>query len=327
MQTMQTHAAHPTHSAHKARPFGRFSGLPCSSAAVAAVAAAAAVATLSGCASTGTGTGTGGGAHAPGAVVSDAVIARQQQNLAAQTAGQGYGPQAPRDLDVAGGENPITFGMAPAHTAMNLCNIHMHYNAEHKGGEFTLYAGNGDGAGFGTGYRYTGGLSPAELAWPQAAGVCPSAHGSIVPGDTIEVHYVYSTAGVKPGPTLGACLSAATQNPQLRVQAQVLVVVNDRRAHDFGALTRHAAVGGYVQAPGMLQDTGTPIEYRGSTTGPAYNEKGSPLQVTWSVRPQVARVDIASLGTWCQGNVYQEDHAHGVRNLVVNPQLLAPLGR
>ena len=297
--------------------FLRFSRL---SHAGAAAGVAAAVAALSGCA------GMGAGAHAPGAAVSDAVIARQRHNLAAQTAGQGYGPQAPRDLDLAGGENPITFGMAPAHTAMNLCNIHMHYNAEHKGGEFTQYAGNGDGAGFGTGYRYAGGLAPDELAW-QGAGVCPGAHGGIVPGDTIEVHYVYSTAGVAPGPTLGACLNAATHNPQLRVQAQVLVVVNDRRAYDFRALTRHAAVGGYVQAPGMLQDTGTPIEYRGSTTGPAYNEKGSPLQVTWSVRPRVAKVDIASLGAWCQGNVYQEDHAHGVRNLVANPQLLAPLGR
>lgn len=24
---------------------------------------------------------------------------------------------------------------------MNLCNIHFHKNAEHKGGEFTVYAG------------------------------------------------------------------------------------------------------------------------------------------------------------------------------------------
>jgi hypothetical protein len=31
---------------------------------------------------------------------------------------------------------------------MNLCNIHFHKNAEHKGGEFTQYAGNGDGDGF-----------------------------------------------------------------------------------------------------------------------------------------------------------------------------------
>ncbi|QIL42938.1 hypothetical protein G7045_00955 [Acidovorax sp. HDW3] len=273
---------------------------------------------LAGCAATGT------PPLAAGAGVPDAVLARQQQQLAAQTAGQGYGPQAPRDLAVAAGSNPITFAKAPAHTAMNLCNIHLHQNAEHKGGEFTQYAGNGDGAGFGTGYRYSGALTPAELA-PLGAGVCPSAHGSLQSGDTIELHYVHSSAQVQPGPTLGACLNAGTQNPQLRVLAQVLVLVNDPGAHDFRHLTRHGMVQGYAQALGLLQNTGVPLEYLGSTTGPAYNEKGSPLQVTWRVYPQVAKVNIASLGAWCQGNVYQEEHAHGVRNLVTLPQLLAPM--
>ncbi len=47
---------------------------------------------------------------------------------------------------------------------MNLCNIHLHKNAEHKGGEFTTYAGNGDGHGYLTGYKYSGHLSEAELA-------------------------------------------------------------------------------------------------------------------------------------------------------------------
>jgi hypothetical protein len=34
-------------------------------------------------------------------------------------------------------------------------------------------------------------------------------------------------------------------------------------------------------------------------------------------------VNIESVGRWCQGNVFDEDHAHGVRNLVVNPDLLS----
>lgn len=46
---------------------------------------------------------------------------------------------------------------------MNLCNIHFHKNAEHKGGEFTKYAGNGDGNGFQSGYKYSGKLSAFEL--------------------------------------------------------------------------------------------------------------------------------------------------------------------
>ncbi|MCP5079377.1 MAG: hypothetical protein GY951_15140, partial [Psychromonas sp.] len=61
----------------------------------------------------------------------------------------------------------------------------------------------------------------------------------------------------------------------------------------------------------------------GSTTGPGYNEKASPYQVTWSVRPNVAKVSIESVGKWLEGNLFNEDHAHGVRNLVTNPDLLS----
>ena len=43
-----------------------------------------------------------------------------------------------------------------------------------------------------------------------------ASQSELQPGDTIEVHYVYTTAQVTPGPTLGACLSDAIQNPQLR---------------------------------------------------------------------------------------------------------------
>ncbi|NNJ84614.1 MAG: hypothetical protein HKP13_06730, partial [Gammaproteobacteria bacterium] len=83
--------------------------------------------------------------HGP---VSDQVIAEQRQNLAKNTAGKGFGPQAPRDIDSATGSNSIAFNAAPAYSQMNLCNIHFHKNAEHKGGEFTKYAGNGDGHGY-----------------------------------------------------------------------------------------------------------------------------------------------------------------------------------
>ena len=48
-------------------------------------------------------------------------------------------------------------------------------------------------------------LSKSELK-PLKKEVGASKHGSLYPGDTIEVHYVHSTAQVKPGPTLGACL-------------------------------------------------------------------------------------------------------------------------
>ena len=149
--------------------------------------------------------------------VPDRVIAQQREMLKESTEGAGFGPQSPRDIDSSAGNNPVVFSAAPASADMNLCNIHFHKNAEHKGGEFTEYAGNGDGHGYHSGYRYAGDFSESELR-PVSEAVCPSVHGNLVPGDTIEVHYVYSTAQVEPGPTLGACLNAANKNPQLRVR-------------------------------------------------------------------------------------------------------------
>ena len=257
-------------------------------------------------------------------IASDQDIAQQRAQLAKNTEGKGFGPQSPRDIDAINGNNQRIFSTAPAHTAMNLCNIHFHKNAEHKGGEFTRYAGHGDGKGYQSGYQYTGTLSAAELS-PIDSKVCPSQHGDLVPGDTIEVHYVHSTAHIQPGPTLGACLSEAIGNPQLRVETQVYVLVNDTNALDFGKLTEHGLQQGLHQALNIPSNTGTPIEYAGSTTGPGYNEKGSPLQVSWSVRPKVSKVNIATVGQWCKGNTFKEDHAHGVRNLVINPDLLSTI--
>lgn len=256
--------------------------------------------------------------------VLDSYVAEQRAALKGSTGGQGFGPQSPRDIDSAAGTNTVAFGMAPSSTQMNLCNIHFHKNAEHKGGEFTEYAGNGDGHGYQSGYKYGGELTAEEQA-PLEADVCPSDHGGLNAGDTIEVHYVHSSAKIEPGPTLGACLSEAIKNPQLRVETQVYVLVNDQSAGDFAALTEHGEAGGFQQASNLPSDTGTPVQYAGSTTGPGYNEKGSPFQVTWSVRPKVAKVNVASVGEWCKGNAFDEDHAHGVRNLVKNPDLLSAI--
>ena len=99
-------------------------------------------------------------------------------------------------------------------------------------------------------------------------------------------------------------------------------------AASFGYFQKFVEVGqrnGYHQALNIPVNTGTPVRYAGSTTGPAYNEKGSPLQVSWSVRPKVVKVSAQSVGKWCQGNMFKEDHAHGVRNLVTDPALLSPI--
>lgn len=256
--------------------------------------------------------------------VADTVVAEQRKTLAESTDGAGFGPQSPRDIDNLVGGNHRVFGQAPAYTEMNLCNIHFHEAAEHRGGEFTNHVGNGDGKGYGAGYEYTGSLTEAELT-PIEAAIGDVGHGDLAPGDTIEVHYVYTTAQVNPGPTLGACLNEAIGNPQLRVETQVYVLVNDEHALDFVKLTKHEMVNGVHQALNIPSNTGAPVQYEGSTTGPGYNEKASPFQVSWSVRPKVAKVNITTVGVWFKDNVFAEDHAHGVRNLVVNPALLSKI--
>ncbi len=259
--------------------------------------------------------------HGP---VSDLAIAQQNTNLAKNTDDKGFGPQSPRDIDAKAGNNARLFGMAPAYTEMNLCNIHFHKNAEHKGGEFTTYAGNGDGQGNETGYKFSGVLSAAERK-PVAQEICPSQHGGLAVGDTLEVHFVHSSAKVNPGATLGACLSESIMNPQLRVETQVYVLVNDKNALNFNDVAKLGVKNEFNQAVNIPSNTGVPVQYAGSTTGPGYNEKGSPLQVTWSVRPKVAKLNIETVGEWCKGNTFKEDHAHGVRNLVVNPSLLSKI--
>lgn len=232
-----------------------------------------------------------------------------------------FGPQSPRDIDSAAGRNPTRVTFAPRSSEMNLCNIHFHRNAEHAGGEFSLPA-----EGAGAGYRYAGTLAAGELRAPVRP-VCPHGADSLHSGDTVEVHFVYSNAAVQPGPTLGACLNDANRNPQLRVEAQVFVLVNAPDALDFRRLAAWRKIDGYYQAPNLPDDTGAPVVYAGSTTGPAYREVDSPFQVTWAVRPKVARLDIASMGAWCGDNAFAEDHAHGVRPLVTDPQRLAPIPR
>lgn len=239
----------------------------------------------------------------------------------------GFGPQAPRDIDSKHGENKIVFALAGDYKQMNLCNIHFHKNAEHKAKDFSIFAGEGE-HGYDSGYKCNIGekLSAAELA-PTAEPVCPSEHGDLKPGDTIEVHWVHSSAPVKPGPTLGSCLSDNLKNPDLRVEAQVFVLVNDPKAINFNTLGYSGkVVHGYHQADAIPDNTGKPVLFAGSTTGPSYSDSTcSPLQVTWSVRPRCAKLDINSVAKWCKDNVFKEDHAHGVRKLVTEPALLSEI--
>lgn len=240
----------------------------------------------------------------------------------------GFGPQTPRDIDSLVGENKVAYSTAPSANTMNLCNIHFHENAEHKAKAFSIYAGDGDGHGYDSGYQcnISKELSAAELA-PTKEAICKGKHGDLKPGDTIEVHWVHSTCDVKPGASLGSCLSESCGNPQLRVETQVFTLVNDPNALNFNDLDYDGHMAnGVHQAKALPTGTGKPVEFMGSTTGPKYSEQScSPYQVTWSVRPQCAKVDINTVGEWCKGNAFDEDHAHGVRKLVTNPKLLSEI--
>ena len=259
-----------------------------------------------------------------GDAVGDDVIAAQRAALAASTDGAGFGPQAPRDIDSEGGANTLIYSEAPDREELNLCNIHFHEGAEHRGGNFTTYLGNGDGNGWNTGYGYDGELTAEELA-PIDYLVGTEAH-PLEPGDTIEIHYVHTSSQITPGPTLGSCLSEAIGNPQLRVEGFVYVLVNDDDAADMVQLNEVGQVDGYWQAVGMpYGDAGDPVEYAGSTTGPSYNEVGSPFQVSWSVHPEVIKVSISSVAAWLADNQFDETYAHAVRNLVINESLLSEI--
>ena len=234
------------------------------------------------------------------------------------------GPQTPRDISSLIGTNLTEFTLAPASTQMNLCNIHTHTNAEHKGPGFSVFVNDSDNGGYACNDAKS--LNASELFDPYQG---KGAYKGVKPGDTIEVHWVHTSCDIEPGEGLGSCLSDTCADPLLRVETQVFLVVNDpENALDFTTMDYKGLDTNGFHQPGMIpSDTGTPVVFRGSTTGPSYDQSTcSPMKVTWSVRPQCARVDIGSLHRWAeQGNVFNEKKSHGVRQLVTAPELLSPI--
>jgi hypothetical protein len=223
----------------------------------------------------------------------------------------GAGPQAPRDIDQHAGSNPVVFAMAPAIADMNLCNIHFHRNAEHKAAAYSTFVKDGEHSGWACQEPAAGRLENEHAEYEGCKGIAE--------GDTIEVHWVYTTcdtetAGVTPmGGGLSACMTSICSNPQLRVEAQVFT----------------------LQKNGELKFAGTPtnasdpsVMYIGSTTGPTYNnEHCSQFQVTWDVNSTCRTLDIDDFSKWCSDNQYHENHAHGVRELVTPEALLSKIAK
>ncbi len=244
------------------------------------------------------------------------------KTVSAEMLCQGMGPQTPRDISSVAGLNLDDFKMAPSSKALNLCNIHTHTNAEHKGPGFSVFVDDSDYGGYAC--NNADSLTDEELKMPKGE----MAFGKVKTGDTIEVHWVHTSCSITPGEGLGSCLSDTCTNPLLRVEAQTFLVVNDSNAANFMDFDYTGSkAGGLHQAKSLPAGTGAPVVFRGSTTGPSYDQKTcSPLKVTWSVRPQCMKVDINSLNTWAtSGNAFNEKSSHGVRQLVTAPELLSPI--
>ena len=253
------------------------------------------------------------------------------------------GPQTPRDVASKIGSNTITWPLAPASTQMNLCDIHTHTNAEHKGPGFSVFVNDSDHGGYAC--NETADLTAAELA------ADPSGGTNVKSGETIEVHWVHTSCPVDlaasppvgPAPGLGSCLcsNANGSNPVLRVETQVFLVVNDPAALDFSQFAYDGNISdGYHQPKSLPTGTGVPLQFLGSTTGPSFNDTNqcSPFKATWSVRPKCAKVHVSSVNAWFAAkddpngtradgsiNVFKEDHSHGVRQLVANSALLSKI--
>ena len=223
----------------------------------------------------------------------------------------GAGPQAPRDIDSSAGSNSVQFTPAPAINDMSMCNIHFHRNAEHKAAAYSTFVEDGSNSGWACQEPAAGRLEQEHAEYNGCEGIAP--------GDTIEVHWVYTTCditteGVSPmGGGLSACMTSTCTNPQLRVVAQVFVL------QENGELK-------FAESP--IKHNDPTVVYTGSTTGTSYsNTHCSPFQVTWEVKTTCDTLDIDDFSKWCSNNKYNDNHAHGVRELVTSDSLLSKISK
>lgn len=223
----------------------------------------------------------------------------------------GIGPQSPRDVDQSAGSNPVVFGVAPPPEEMRLCDVHFHKYAEHKSAAYSLPAG--DEGEYGWACNQSPPAANGDGHHDEAEESAESGCGGIAPGDTVEVHNVFTSCLVEPAPGLGSCFSRECTNPSLRVEARVWYLGEGDGRDDIDLNELWGAI--------------DPVEYLGSTTGHAYDNEAtcSPFQVTWNVSRRCEQLDIAVLDSWCDDNPFGEKKAHGARQLVRKPEQLAAI--
>lgn len=231
------------------------------------------------------------------------------------------GPQAPRDLEKLEGNSRVNYSPALPSSEMNLCNIHFHANAEHKARGYSSLRGQKKHMGY----------ICNESAKNKKIGIWNIDDDKKIKcddlqvWDTVEIHWVFSSCDVKPGPGLESCLSDTCVNPQLRVQAGIFYLTNNEDAIDMISLDYNKQNLFFHQPKALpIYPKANIVEYLGSTTGSKYDgEKNcSPFQVTWSVPKTCMAMNIESLKEWCKSNIFNEDYAHGVRPIVDNLNFL-----
>lgn len=187
------------------------------------------------------------------------------------------------------------------------------------------------GEGYKGGYQCdrTAYLTPEQLREPERE---PGKRGceNVRAGDTIEVHWVFTSCEVSPGRTLKTCTPAG-QTCALRVESQIFTLVNDDKAHDFS--TYAPAAKDVTRLSTMTLPAGERVVYAGSTTNKAYNtsDKCSPARVFWGVRKQCELLNVKTLHEWCEKNedatspFKGQTEGHDPRGLVTRQELLAPI--
>ena len=113
---------------------------------------------------------------------------------------------------------------------------------------------------------------------------------------TDDLDRVHRRCDAAPGEGLGACVPEGCDDPLLRVEAQVFLVVNDPETLDFTAMDYGGTdADGLHQAKMIPATAGEPVLFRGSTTGPSCDQSNcSPVRVTWSVRQLVTAPELLS---------------------------------
>jgi hypothetical protein len=228
------------------------------------------------------------------------------------------GPQSPRSILDGSGNQAANLAKAPPFEALNLCNVHFHRGAEHRGHGFLDPADPAENRDFVCNedpeieatkerYRPTRGkeVECSELS----------------PNDTIEIHWVFTSCPVNTERTsLNACLC---DGQQLRVESQVFLLSDKDTAVKMSELaefgknnTGSSPVPAPVQSILKNRDS---VEYLGSTTGPHFtNEVCSPFLVTWNVRKNCEKLSVKELKNWCEDNEFKAEAAHGARGLVTD---------